>query len=238
MLENIKNKANIILDETLSRMIIFRLDIEELKVKKKKEVIDMILGTRFEIDKNKSTSVKSLINKIENDIEITKKLSYDTKKNISNETNSIVKNLEIKIYSSLTKILDKIELLEKNKNDTTERVYSSLSKIVDRLDSVEKKLKSSRDELKLYSKTFFCKSNTSAIVIKEHLEVKKYLDYHKLDIQQSLFQVYVEGILQINDTIDKGDYMLTKNDNDELVVVFHETITTEATISIFSVKSY
>ena len=120
-------------------------------------------------------------------------------------------------------------------------VYKTLSNIVDRIERTEVRTEARIKDLEefnsMHAITFMCSEETEKVVIKDNLKVKQYTDYHELDKQQAMFQLFVGGLLQINDTADKGDYILTLDENNDLIAFFHEMIPEETTISIFAIKS-
>ena len=120
-------------------------------------------------------------------------------------TTSVIKKAETDIYATMSKIVDRIEKIEKSNN--------------------------------LYALTMICSEEIDNLTISEKLLVGKNVDYYNLGVQQAQLQLFVDGILQTNDTADKGDYLLTLDENSNVVVAFHEIVPDGATISIFAVKS-
>ena len=129
----------------------------------------------------------------------------DRSKLIMASTTSVIKKTETDIYATMSKIVDRIEKIEKSNN--------------------------------LYALTMACSEEIDNLTINENLLVSKNVDYYRLSTQQAQLQLFVDGILQTNDTADKGDYLLTLDENCNVVVAFHEIVHEGATISIFAVKS-
>jgi hypothetical protein len=76
------------------------------------------------------------------------------------------------------------------------------------------------------------------ITIDENLIVIKALtDPEKYPRQNSTFQLFLDGILQVNDYIENGDYSLAQNKDGSLLVKFYENIQPGSSITIFAIKS-
>jgi hypothetical protein len=200
-----KDKLNLFVDESLSRLVLLKIDIDELKQEKKKDIVELFFNSSFELDENKKISIQKSLTEIEENTELLKEMLSKSSQIILSSSTSAINRLETSIYASLTNIVDRIEKVEESSN--------------------------------LHAMTLICKEETDKLIITENLQVKKSLDYYKLNKQQSQFQLFISGILQINDTADKGDYLLMIDENDNIVVLFHELIPPESTISIFAVKS-
>lgn len=200
-----KDRLNLIVNETLSSVVLFKLGIDELKEEKKKDIFELLFSSSFELDENKKISIQSSLTEIEENTESLKNMLSKSSQLIMSSSASIIKRLETDIYASMSNIVDRIEKIEESDN--------------------------------LYSMTIICKEETENLIITENLQVKKNIDYYKLNKQQSQLQLFVNGILQINDTVDKGDYLLMNDENDNIVILFHEILPIRSTISIFAVKS-
>jgi len=200
-----KDRLNLIVNETLSNVVLFKLGIDELKEEKKKDIFELLFSSSFELDENKKISIQSSLTEIEENTESLKSMLSKSSQLIMSSSASIIKRLETDIYASMSNIVDRIEKIEESDS--------------------------------LYSMTIICKEETENIIITENLQVKKNIDYYKLNKQQSQLQLFVNGILQINDTVDKGDYLLMNDENDNIVTLFHEILPIGSTISIFAVKS-
>ena len=200
-----KDRLNLIVNETLSNVVLFKLGIDELKEEKKKDIFELLFSSSFELDENKKISIQSSLTEIEENTESLKNMLSKSSQLIMSSSASIIKRLETDIYASMSNIVDRIEKIEESDS--------------------------------LYSMTIICKEETENIIITENLQVKKNIDYYKLNKQQSQLQLFVNGILQINDTVDKGDYLLMNDENDNIVTLFHEILPIGSTISIFAVKS-
>ena len=200
-----KDRLNLIVNETLSNVVLFKLGIDELKEEKKKDIFELLFSSSFELDENKKISIQSSLTEIEENTESLKNMLSKSSQLIMSSSASIIKRLETDIYASMSNIVDRIEKIEESDN--------------------------------LYSMTIICKEETENLIITENLQVKKNIDYYKLNKQQSQLQLFVNGILQINDTVDKGDYLLMNDENDNIVILFHEILPIRSTISIFAVKS-
>jgi hypothetical protein len=200
-----KDRLNLIVNETLSNVVLFKLGIDELKEEKKKDIFELLFSSSFELDENKKISIQSSLTEIEENTESLKSMLSKSSQLIMSSSASIIKRLETDIYASMSNIIDRIEKIEESDN--------------------------------LYSMTVICKEETENLIITENLQVKKNIDYYKLNKQQSQLQLFVNGILQINDTADKGDYLLMNDENDNIVTLFHEILPIGSTISIFAVKS-
>jgi hypothetical protein len=200
-----KDRLNLIVNETLSNVVLFKLGIDELKEEKKKDIFELLFSSSFELDENKKISIQSSLTEIEENTESLKSMLSKSSQLIMSSSASIIKRLETDIYASMSNIIDRIEKIEESCN--------------------------------LYSMTVICKEETENLIITENLQVKKNIDYYKLNKQQSQLQLFVNGILQINDTADKGDYLLMNDENDNIVTLFHEILPIGSTISIFAVKS-
>jgi len=208
----VKDNLNMIVNESLSRIVLFKIDIDELKQEKKKDMFELFFSPTFEIDENKKISIKSTIAELEDNTEELKIMLSKSSQMIMSAATTTIKRLETDIYASLTNIVDRIERSEERIKNVEE--FNSMHAI-----------------------TFICNEETDKVVIKDNLKVKQHIDYHKLNKQQALFQLFIGGLLQINDTADKGDYILTLDENNNLVAFFHEMIPEETTISIFAIKS-
>ena len=200
-----KDRLNLIVNETLSSVVLFKLGIDELKEEKKKDIFELLFSSSFELDENKKISIQSSLTEIEENTESLKNMLSKSSQLIMSSSASIIKRLETDIYASMSNIVDRIEKIEESDN--------------------------------LYSMTIICKEETENLIITENLQVKKNIDYYKLNKQQSQLQLFVNGILQTNDTADKGDYLLMNDENDNIVTLFHEILPIGSTISIFAVKS-
>ena len=200
-----KDRLNLIVNETLSSVVLFKLGIDELKEEKKKDIFELLFSSSFELDENKKISIQSSLTEIEENTESLKSMLSKSSQLIMSSSASIIKRLETDIYASMSNIVDRIEKIEESDN--------------------------------LYSMTIICKEETENLIITENLQVKKNIDYYKLNKQQSQLQLFINGILQINDTADKGDYLLMNDENDNIVTLFHEILPIGSTISIFAVKS-
>lgn len=200
-----KDRLNLIVNETLSSVVLFKLGIDELKEEKKKDIFELLFSSSFELDENKKISIQSSLTEIEENTESLKNMLSKSSQLIMSSSASIIKRLETDIYASMSNIVDRIEKIEESDN--------------------------------LYSMTIICKEETENLIITENLQVKKNIDYYKLNKQQSQLQLFVNGILQINDTVDKGDYLLMNDENDNIVILFHEILPIRSTISIFAIKS-
>lgn len=162
-----------------------------------------------------------------------------------NSSFELDENKKISIQGSLSKIEENTELLKRMLSKSSQLIMSSSTSIIKRLETdIYASLTNIVDRIEkieagnyLYAMTLICKEETDNLIIKENLQVKKYLDYYKLAKQQSQFQLFVNGMLQVNDTVDKGDYLLMRDENDNIVILFHELLPVKSTISIFAVKS-
>ena len=162
-----------------------------------------------------------------------------------NSSFELDENKKISIQGSLSKIEENTELLKSMLSKSSQLIMSSSTSIIKRLETdIYASLTNIVDRIEkieagnyLYAMTLICKEETDNLIIKENLQVKKYLDYYKLAKQQSQFQLFVNGMLQVNDTVDKGDYLLMRDENDNIVILFHELLPVKSTISIFAVKS-
>tara|TARA_R110001599_G_scaffold93873_1_gene244538 strand:- start:242 stop:877 length:636 start_codon:yes stop_codon:yes gene_type:complete len=162
-----------------------------------------------------------------------------------NSSFELDENKKISIQGSLSKIEENTELLKSMLSKSSQLIMSSSTSIIKRLETdIYASLTNIVDRIEkieagnyLYAMTLICKEETDNLIIKENLQVKKHLDYYKLAKQQSQFQLFVNGMLQVNDTVDKGDYLLMRDENDNIVILFHELLPVKSTISIFAVKS-
>jgi len=200
-----KDRIDFIAKEALSNVVLLKMNVEERKQEKKKDMFELFFNSSFELDENKKISIQGSLDKIEENTELLKIMLSKSSQLIMSTSTSIIKRLETDIYASLTNIVDRIEKIEAGDY--------------------------------LHAMTIICKEETGNLTIKENLQVKNHLDYFKLSKQQSQFQLFVNGILQINDTVDKGDYLLMLNENNNIVILFHELLPVKTTISIFAVKS-
>lgn len=208
----VKDSLNSVINESLSRIVLFKIDVDELKQEKKKEIFESFFSPSFEIDENKKISINKALAEIDSSAEELKTMLSKSSQMIMAAATTTIKRLETDIYASLTNIVDRIE-------------------------TSEERIKNVEELNNMHAITFICSEETEKIVIKENLKVKHHISYHKLNKQQTLFQLFVGGMLQINDTADKGDYILSLDENSELVAHFHEMIPAETTISIFAIKS-
>jgi hypothetical protein len=89
-----------------------------------------------------------------------------------------------------------------------------------------------------WSKIVFIEEEKDSILIEEKLLVEYYLtDSQKFPRQNSIFQLFIDGIIQINDFIEKGDYFLSIDEDGFLLITFYENIQPGSTISIFAIKA-
>lgn len=208
----VKDNLNAVINESLSRVVLFKIELDEFKQEKKKNMFESLFSTNFEIDENEKISIKSTLSGLEDNTEELKTMLSQSSQMIMTAATTTIKRLEID-------------------------VYKTLSNIVDRIERTEARIKASEEFNSMHAITFMCSEETEKVVIKENLKVKQWIDYHELNKQQATFQIFVGGLLQINDTVDKGDYMLSLDENNDLVAFFHEMIPAETTISIFAIKS-
>ena len=201
----IKDNLNLLVDESLSRVVLLKISADELKQSKKKELFESIFSQPFELDEEKKISIKRKLAEIDKSTESLSDMIARSSKLIMASTTSVIKKTETDIYATMSKIVDRIEKIEKSNN--------------------------------LYALTMACSEEIDNLTINENLLVSKNVDYYRLSTQQAQLQLFVDGILQTNDTADKGDYLLTLDENCNVVVAFHEIVHEGATISIFAVKS-
>jgi hypothetical protein len=201
----IKDNLNLLVDESLSRVVLLKISADELKQSKKKELFESIFSQPFELDEEKKISIKRKLAEIDKNTESLSDMIARSSKLIMTSTTSVIKKAETDIYATMSKIVDRIEKIEKSNN--------------------------------LYALTMICSEEIDNLTISENLLVSKNVDYYNLGVQQAQLQLFVDGILQTNDTADKGDYLLTLDENSNVVVAFHEIVPDGATISIFAVKS-
>ena len=201
----IKDNLNLLVDESLSRVVLLKIGADELKQSKKKELFESIFSQPFELDEEKKISIKRKLAEIDKNTESLSDMIARSSKLIMASTASVIKKTETDIYATMSKIVDRIEKIEKSNN--------------------------------LYALTMACSEEIDNLTINENLLVSKNVDYYRLSTQQAQLQLFVDGILQTNDTADKGDYLLTLDENRNVVVTFHEIVHEGATISIFAVKS-
>lgn len=201
----IKDNLNLLVDESLSRVVLLKISADELKQSKKKELFESIFSQPFELDEEKKISIKRKLAEIDKNTESLSDMIARSSKLIMASTTSVIKKTETEIYATMSKIVDRIEKIEKSNN--------------------------------LYALTMICSEEIDNFTINENLLVSKNVDYYRLGTQQAQLQLFVDGILQTNDTADKGDYLLTLDENSNVVVAFHEIVPDGATISIFAVKS-
>lgn len=201
----IKDNLNLLVDESLSRVVLLKISADELKQSKKKELFESIFSQPFELDEEKKISIKRKLAEIDKSTESLSDMIARSSKLIMASTTSVIKKTETDIYATMSKIVDRIEKIEKSNN--------------------------------LYALTMACSEEIDNLTINENLLVSKNVDYYRLSTQQAQLQLFVDGILQTNDTADKGDYLLTLDENCNVVVTFHEIVHEGATISIFAVKS-
>ena len=201
----IKDNLTLLVDESLSRVVLLKISADELKQSKKKELFESIFSQPFELDEEKKISIKRKLAEIDKNTESLSDMIARSSKLIMASTTSVIKKTETDIYATMSKIVDRIEKIEKSNN--------------------------------LYALTMACSEEIDNLTINENLLVSKNVDYYRLSTQQAQLQLFVDGILQTNDTADKGDYLLTLDENCNVVVTFHEIVHEGATISIFAVKS-
>jgi len=201
----LKDNLNLLVDESLSRIVLLKIGAEELKQSKKKELFESIFSQPFELDEEKKISIKRKLTEIDKNTESLSDMITRSSKLIMASTTSVIKKTETDIYATMSKIVDRIEKIEKSNN--------------------------------LYALTMICSEEIDSLTINENLLVSKNVDYYSLGAQQAQLQLFVDGILQTNDTADKGDYLLALDEDCNVVVSFHEMVPDGATISIFAVKS-
>lgn len=201
----LKDNLNLLVDESLSRVVLLKISADELKQSKKKELFESMFSQPFELDEEKKISIKRKLAEIDKNTESLSDMIARSSKLIMASTTSVIKKAETDIYATMSKIVDRIEKIEKSNN--------------------------------LYALTMICSEEIDNLTISEKLLVGKNVDYYNLGVQQAQLQLFVDGILQTNDTADKGDYLLTLDENSNVVVAFHEIVPDGATISIFAVKS-
>ena len=212
----IKDNLNAAINESLSRVVLFKIELDEFKQEKKKNMFESLFSTAFEIDENEKISIKSTLSELEDNTEELKITLSQSSQMIMSAATTTIKRLETDVYKTLSNIVDRIERTEVR---------------------TEARIKDLEEFNSMHAITFMCSEETEKVVIKDNLKVKQYTDYHELDKQQAMFQLFVGGLLQINDTADKGDYILTLDENNDLIAFFHEMIPEETTISIFAIKS-
>jgi hypothetical protein len=212
----IKDNLNAVINESLSRVVLFKIELDEFKQEKKKNMFESLFSTAFEIDENEKISIKSTLSELEDNTEELKITLSQSSQMIMSAATTTIKRLETDVYKTLSNIVDRIERTEVR---------------------TEARIKDLEEFNSMHAITFMCSEETEKVVIKDNLKVKQYTDYHELDKQQAMFQLFVGGLLQINDTADKGDYILSLDENNDLVAFFHEMIPAETTISIFAIKS-
>jgi len=200
----IKDNLNLLVNETLSNIVLLKIKLEEEKQRKKKQAVEKFFSESFSLDNDNKISIQHNTSELEQEINNIKETLTQTS-NIASSAILSIKKLETDAYATMSKIVDKIDRLG-NKKEPTAIVLT-------------------------------CGSETDTIQIKENLYVKKCLDYNKLSEQQAVFQLFLDGILQVNDTADKGDYLLMVNENNNIAVLFHEAIPAGTSISIFAIKS-
>ena len=212
----IKDNLNAAINESLSRVVLFKIELDEFKQEKKKNMFESLFSTAFEIDENEKISIKSTLSELEDNTEELKITLSQSSQMIMSAATTTIKRLETDVYKTLSNIVDRIERTEVR---------------------TEARIKDLEEFNSMHAITFMCSEETEKVVIKDNLKVKQYTDYHELDKQQAMFQLFVGGLLQINDTADKGDYILNLNENNDHIAFFHEMIPEETTISIFEIKS-